>query len=207
MPIMLNPAWVVYEHAITPAGPGTFFQLFPSADGPMTATPNASPLVAGTEFEVTREAMFCIGFWIWVCPGGGQAASAQQFALWKVTGAATGTLVAGSQITSGPLFTGGWNCVRFAAPLPLVQWAPYRAATGFTGPYPSTPGSWSTGGTYAGGVVNGPLVGYSDITGSLPDHYGSNQSALAAGSSDPTAVYPSTGTSGSNVWLDVEVAF
>jgi hypothetical protein len=207
MPIMLNPAWVVYEHAITPAGLSTEFQLFASVPGPMTAAPNAAPLIVGTEFTVTLPAMFFLGYWIWCCPAGGQATTGQQFALWQVTGAATGTLVTGSQLTSDPLFTGGWNCVKFVNPLPLTQWAPYRAVTGFTGPYPSTLGDWSIGGQRSAGIVNGPLVGFSDITGSFPDRFGSSQGTLATGTSDPSAIYPATGTSGSNQWLDVEVAY
>ena len=100
---------------------------------------------------------------------------------------------------------GEWNCATYGVPLALTASTPYRAVTGFTGPYPSTAGQWASGGTYAAGITDGPLTGFSDGTGSSPDPYGSAQSSISTAGSDPSLYYPSTGGGGFNAWLDVEI--
>jgi len=200
VPILLNPAWISY---INPAP--VSYQLFAGTIGPVTATANAAPVTVGTGFTVGAPRCFLRGFWLWACPGGGQSLSAQTFALWTETGAASGALVAGSALTSGALLGGEWNCAAYSSPIPLTQGVPYRAVTGFTGPYPSTLNQWNAGGPYAAGLTNGPLAAYSDPAGSAPDLYGSPQSSLSTAGSDPTVFYPGTGNSGFNAWLDVEI--
>lgn len=211
MPILLNPAWVAYINPApaSPYGPpppaGSKYQMLAGVDGPITATANAVPVTVGTEFQVTDYGMYLYGYWLWVCPGGGQSTSAQTFALWQVTGTATGTYVTGSSLTSGTLTAGEWNCAAYSTKPPLTPGVPYRAVTGFTGPYPATANQWNAGGPYAAGLTNAPLTGFSDATGSAPDAYGSPQAGLSTAGSDPTANYPGTGNSGFNAWLDIEI--
>lgn len=208
MRTVLNPAWVTYIQATQAPPPppvGTLLTLFPATEGPDSANSASGPVVVGTEFHVTQSGLFLAGFWWYVCQQGSQSTAAQPFALWQVTSATAGTLVAGSAVTSATLVAGEWNCVSYSTPLALTAGVPYRAATGLTGPYPSTLNEWNSGGPYAAGIVNGPLSAYSDATGSASDPYGSPQSSFTTAGSNPAVNYPGSGNSGFNVWLDVEI--
>ncbi len=146
------------------------------------------------------------GFWWWVC-GSGQSTAAQKFALWCVYApGANGTLVAEGTVTSGTLTAGQWNFVALQpSPVPLAIGATYVAATGFTGSFPDTNGQYGSGGAYSAGIVNTPLVAYSDATGTNPSPFNGAQGVFTVASADPTANMPIYGSNANNFWMDLQV--
>ena len=183
----------------------TTYRLFPSTNGPSAATSFSGPFGPGVKFKVTSGGLWLTGFWWWVCSTGGQSTSAQKFALWQVYGSAAGLLVPGVSVTSGTL-SAGWNYVALATPVALTQGATYQAATAFSGAFPLTNSEFASGGTYAAGIVNGPLTAFSDGTGSNPDPYSNSQCTYQTASSDPTVTFASNADAGYNGWLDVQVS-
>jgi hypothetical protein len=163
------------------------------------------PFQSGVLFEVTTSGMWFQGYWWWVCPTQ-QSTSSQKFALWCVTGGASGQLVPGSVVTAGSLTAGQWNWVPLATPLPLAIGTCYNACTGFTGSFPNTSHQYGSGNPYGSGIVTGPLSAYSDLSGSLPSPYKTAQGVFSITSSDPSAHMPASGSSSDNFWMDVQVS-
>jgi hypothetical protein len=149
--------------------------------------------------------MWFEGYWWWVCASE-QPASPQKFALWNVSGAAAGTLIPNSVVTSGALTAGQWNWVPLPAPLPLAIGTPYNACTGFTGSFPNTNDQFGGGGPYANGIVNGPLTAYSDGSGSLHAPYGTPQGVFGVQGADPAVHLPLDGSNSANFWMDLQVS-
>ena len=180
------------------------YRLFQSASGPSSPVSYTGPFTCGVVFAVTTGGTWFDGYWWWVCPSG-QSTSAQKFALWCVYNSGSGSLVAGSTVTSGALTAGQWNYVPLPAPLPLAIDATYVAATGFSDSFPDTNNQFGSGDPYSGGIVNGPLTAYSDASGSLPSPFNTAQGVFSVAGSDPAAVMPIYGSNACNFWMDLQV--
>ena len=182
----------------------TTYRIFPSTAGPSAAVSYSGPFIAGVVFTVTTGGTWFDGYWWWVCQSG-QSVSPQKFALWQVYTDATGNLIPGTTVTSGPLTAGQWNYVPLSAPVPLAIGASYVAATGFTGGFPATDSSFGSGQPYGAGIVNGPLSAYSDQSGSRPAPFAVSQGSFSVAGSDPAAVMPAYGFDSDNFWMDVQI--
>ena len=180
------------------------FRLFPSTNGPSSPVSYGGPFMAGVVFKVTSGGIWFDGYWWWVCPSG-QSTAAQKFALWAVYNGGSGAaLVPGSTVTSGTLAAGQWNYVPLSTPIPLAIGACYNACTGFSGSFPDTDGQYGAGGVYSAGIVNGPLSGFSDQSGSLPAP-SMSQGVFSVSGTDPTASMPANGSNSANFWMDLLV--
>ena len=155
-------------------------------------------------FEGTASGMWFEGYYLWVCPTG-QNTTPVKCALWSVTGNGTGQVIPSSIVTSGTLLAGRWNYIPLASPIQLAIAAPYVAAIGVNGPFPNTPNSFGAGGPYSAGIVNSPLVAYSDTNGSLPAPYNYSQGCISANGSDPAVTIPLPGGP-NNYWVDIQVS-
>ena len=149
-----------------------------------------------------------------MCPTG-QSTAPQKFALWQVYGGGEGNVIPGSVVTSGTLTAGQWNYIPLPTPLPLsvgnvsgIGAAVYEVATGFVGSFPDTNSQFGSGDTYASGITNGPLFGYSDQGASAPSPTAvtSFQGAFGTAGTDPSVNLPSQGSSSSNFWIDLQVS-
>jgi hypothetical protein len=156
--------------------------------------------------------MWFEGYWWWVCPNGGQSVSPQKFALWQVTGAASGTLVPTSATTSGDLRS-GWNWVPLAAPIPLAIATTYNACTGFSGPFPDSDASDAGTGAadsygpdgHVSGITSGPLFAFSDGSGTAPEPWANPNGVFDVASTDPSLNMPARGSNSGNFWMDLQV--
>ena len=192
----------------------TSYRLFAGTDGPSTPVDFGSgfEFVSGTGFCVTQETIYFEGYWWWVC-GTEQSTAPQTFCLWQDTGdldllGDLGALVEASVVKSGELVGGQWNWVPLPKPIPLTQYISYRAATASPRYGPTTDGQFGAGGVYATGITSGPLFAFADTSsGNSSDvgWYQKNNCSWADNSLDPTTTYPGAGSSGLNVWLDIQV--
>ena len=188
----------------TPTQPMGTYRLFPSTNGPSAPAAYSGPFVAGIMFEITTGGCWLDGFWWWVCPSG-QSTAAQKFALWCVYNTDEATLVATATVTSSTLNAGQWNYVPLTVPVPLSIGATYVACTGLSNDFPITSDQFGPGQPYAAGIVNGPLTAFSDLSGSLPSHFGMNQGLFGVAGSDPTVSLPEDAYQSSNFWIDVQI--
>ena len=191
--------------ASPPPPPAGTYRLFTTIAGPSVPVSYSGPFIAGINVGVTIGGCWLTGYWWWVCPSG-QSTAAQMFALWCLSSAGAGSLIADGTVTSGALTAGQWNYVPLAAPVPLAIGATYVAATGFSGNFPDTSGQFGSGDPFAAGIVNGPLTAFSDASGSLPTPFGTDQGVFSVAGTDPTAAMPAYGTDSSNFWVDVQVS-
>ena len=182
----------------------TAYRLFPSEDGPSSPAAYSGPFEAGIMFEITSGGCWLDGFWWWVCPSG-QSTAAQKFALWCVYNTDEATLVATATVTSSTLNAGQWNYVPLTVPVPLSIGATYVACTGLSNDFPITSDQFGPGQPYAAGIVNGPLTAFSDLSGSLPSHFGMNQGLFGVAGTDPTVSLPEDAYQSSNFWIDVQI--
>jgi hypothetical protein len=192
----------------------TSYRLFSSVTGPSTPTNFGAgfEFVSAIGFQVTEETVYFEGYWWWVC-GTSQSTAAQVFCLWQDTDDLDdlgdyGALVEASVVTSSELTAGQWNWVPLPAPIPLSQYVSYRAATASSQYAPTTNGQFGDGGVYATGITNGPLFAFADASsGNKADvsFYQGNNCSWTENTLDPTSAYPGAGSSGFNVWLDVQV--
>jgi hypothetical protein len=200
----LCAAFVSGFASTTVTQPSGTYRLFATTNGPATPASYSGSIVCGVITAVTSGACWLDGYWWWVCPSG-QSTAAQQFALWCLYNATSGSLVATSTVTSGTLTAGQWNYVALPTPVPLAIGATYVAATGFTGNFPVTGNQFGSGDPYGGGIVSGPLTAYSDSSGTLPSPFSTAQAVFSTASADPTATAPVYGYETSNFWVDVQV--
>jgi hypothetical protein len=168
----------------------------------------SGPFLAGTIFEVTQGNTWFQGYW-WYVPAGGDT-GAQKFALWNIGVGETSSghqLVPGSVTSSGALAAGQFNEVLLPEPIPLAVGTTYNASTGWTAVsgFPQTLNQFGSGDPYSAGIVNGPLSGFSDTTGSLPEPYSVVQGLFDTSGSDPSLAPAYSGASSSNFWMDVQV--
>lgn len=177
---------------------------------PAAATGLVAPYTVGTCFKVTR-ACWLEGYWWWVTSSGGQPSGAQKFCLWSANrdGSAgrRGSVIPAATITSGAL-SPGFNYVPLSSPIPLTIGWTYLVVTGWasgTG-IPYSPNQFGAGKPYSGGIVNGPLTGFSDQDGSGPDPFANFQCAYDRTTGDPATAFPTTDDAGGfNGWIDVQV--
>src|SRR3974390_2583458 len=186
------------------------YRLFPSTGGPSTAVAYTGDFTAGVVFQVSKGGCWFEGY-LWGGASNGSNA-AQKFALWLLTGPSVGLLIPEATVTSGPL-SAGWNYVPLPAPIPLSiggaadgGGATYVAATGVNGNFPDTNGYFTTGGPAPAGVTNGPLMVFSDQSGSNPGPFTMPQGVFDPANSDPTAGMPANGSASSNFWMDLQVS-
>ena len=155
-------------------------------------------------FKVTSSGYYLNGYYMWRSDSS-QSASAS-FALWAITGATTGTYQTGTSASTSSMTTGTWNYVALGTPFALTSGTPYKAVYGLTGNFNDTQNQFNGTGTYPGGVVNGPLNVYSDVTGvggTNPEPNGTAQGSFGTSGTDPTTNYPTSDDVYSNFWIDV----
>jgi len=185
------------------------YRLYPATNGPASSTADVNIYTMGLSFQVTSLGCELLGYWWWIADAN-QDNTAHQFALWTPTGAGTGTLVAGSALTSGALSL-GWNLVSYGTPIALTSGTEYRAviaiiSTGFTAGYSATSHFWDSGAGTAG-ITNGPLSAYCSSGGSgTVEPQDAAQMVFNTGGSDPAVNYPSSSFNSTNYWLDVQVS-
>lgn len=171
---------------------------------PSAPTSYSGNYIAGLVFEVTGT-VWLEGFWWWV-PAGGDT-SPVKCALWQ-PGSLTndfgvGTLVYGSQVTSGTLTAGQWNYIPLPQPMLLSQNGySYVAALGYatTIGFPDTQNQFGAGNPYASGITNGPLTAPPTNVS-----FGLSQQPYSTASADPGAVMPASNDQNDLLWLDVQV--
>ena len=207
----------------TTTQPAGTYRLFPSTNGPSSATSYGGNFISGVQFCVTSEAWFQ-GYWWWVCPSGGQNTSPTKCALWQFPwGNGAPILVPGSVVTSGTLTAGQWNYIPLPIPIPLglggspgmtppisaLGCSVYVAAIGCNGPFPDANSYWGAGQIAPNGITSGPLTAYSADGGGMPRPAGGhdgNQGCFATGGSDPSTTPPTNGSGTDNFWVDVQVS-
>lgn len=214
-PAMARPA------AAALAGTGTLgasggipvWRLFSGVTGPATPATNTSPITLGTTFAVRGGGNWLEGYWWWCC-NSGQPTTPVSFATWSVTsGSGGGTLVTGSQATSGTLTPGAWNWVPLTAPIQLAPGydpansaagSQYVAATGTAGNFPALANQFGSGDPYAAGITAGNLTAYAQ---GLPGAYITSNGTYSTAGGTPSTVMPAqTDGSYSNFFLDVQVS-
>jgi hypothetical protein len=166
--------------------------------------PYSGAFLAGVLFQVTTGGTWLDGYWWWVCPSG-QPTTPQKFALWALYNVGLGALVPGATVTSVALTAGQWNYVPLATPVPLAPGACYEVCTGFSGGFPNTNNQFGAGDPYSAGIVNGPLSGFSDQSGTLPAPFSMPQNVFGTAGTDPSVFMPSVGYESANFWMDLQV--
>ncbi len=174
---------------------------------------DATQYVFGLSFKATSPGCQLDGWW-WYCDiANGQSTAAEDFALWQVTGAGTGTYIAGSVVTSGT-FVQGWNFIPCATPIPLTSGQEYRAVKttnkSLAGSlnYCHTADFFDTGSGSAGSV-NGPLTVFAAPgAGTNPEPSGDGQMVFIVPGSTPNATtnYPTSEFQQSWYGLDIQIS-
>lgn len=200
----LLAAYVIgFSSATAPPPPGTY-RFFPVTNGPSAPASYSGPFLAGIMFEALTGGTWLEGYWWWVSPSG-QSTAAQGFALWQVSGPRSGTVVATASVTSTALSPGQWNYVSLLKPVALAPGATYVASTGFSNSFPISNGEFGSGQPYAAGISSGPIVAYSDVSGSRPDPFQMGQGLFSTAGADPTVNMPDNSYQSANFWMDVQV--
>jgi hypothetical protein len=199
-------AWAATGFPSLAAPQGQSYRLFSSVSGPSSPVGYSGPFVAGVAFEVRTGGCWFEGYWWWVCDSG-QPTEGQTFALWQMGTNSAGVIISSATVTSGSLTPGQWNYVPLVTPLPLTIGATYIAATGFQGDFPSTNSQFGSGDPYSAGITNGPLLAYSDSSGSAPCPLPNSmpQGLFGGVNGDPTQAPPTGGYDSANFWMDVQV--
>ena len=177
-----------------------------SGTGPGVSLSLGGGWTAGSTFKVTSSGYQITGYGIWCADDGSMAASTIKFALWQATGAGTGTLVSGSEVTLGTQTAGTWVYVSLPTPIDLTSGQVYKVQAGTSSNLPWDNNYWT--GTGASGFTNGPLHMFSSPGGSDPDSYGDDQSTYTwdnPGPDDPASGYTTDSFNDSNVWADVVI--
>ncbi|HEV2412943.1 MAG TPA: hypothetical protein VGS28_04055 [Candidatus Saccharimonadales bacterium] len=159
--------------------------------------------MSGISFTVTQPTLYLAGYWWWVASG--QSTSAQKFCLWSL-GDGLNAVVPNSTVTSGTLTSGQWNYVPLATPIPLSERYVHVAATGFSNNFSETKNQFGSGDPYSAGITNGPLMAYSDSTGSAVSPVANQpQGSFSIGGTDPTVNMPNQSDTSANLWIDVQI--
>ncbi len=176
-----------------------------AATGPSSSTSYGGAFTGGMAFSVTSPGYYLLGYYMWRSDSG-QSASAS-FALWQITASETATYLTGTNVSTSGMTTATWNYVALGSPYALTSATPYKAVYGLTGNFNDTHDQFNGTGTYPGGVVNGPLNVYSDVTGvggTNPIPFAPNyQGTFGTAGTDPTVNYPTSDDVYSNFWIDV----
>lgn len=215
-----NPEYDGVDVEVTPVTTGPY-RIFPSANGPATASTYTGNFISGTVFAVKGGGNWFEGYWWWVC-GSGQSTAPVKCALWTARDGTHGELVPGSVVTSGTLTAGQWNYIPLPTPIQLapgwdtnssINGSLYVAAIGCNGSFPDTNGYWGPVGGVPGpgsnGIANGPLFAYScanavGATNQAPWSMPQGVFSTAIGP-DPSVAMPASQSTVDNFWVDVQV--
>jgi hypothetical protein len=181
------------------------YRLFPSTNGPATATARTGSFISGVTFTVTQGGMWFTGYWWWVCASG-QTITPVKCALWSLLNGTSGRVIPGSVVTSGTLTVGAWNYIPLPIPVQIAIGDTLVAAIGVNGAYPDTPNSFGAGQTYAAGITQGPLRAFSAPSGTYPSGWGNPQGCMSTGGNDPSTTIPLTASGTDNLWVGVQVS-
>lgn len=181
-----------------------------SVNGPGTATALAGNYIAGIMFGLTQ-VQWLYGYRWWCCPAGSQPTAPVKCALWNPLSPTTGdgALIPNSVAFTGTLVPGQWNNAMLANPLPLALGTPYLPAIAGNGNFPFTISQFGPTQPFANGIVNGPLVAYSDSSAGAtvnPSPYTLPQCSFTQAQNDPTLAMPNLGNSSFNSWVDVIIS-
>lgn len=190
------------------------YRLYPSTSGPGSATVDNGQYTMGLLFVVSSPGLSLQGWWHWVA-GSGQATTAEDFALWTVTGSGMGAYIASSVVTSGVFTAGQWNFVSCASPITLTSGQEYMAvktvnkAADGNNHYSGT-SLYFQSGAGTNGITNGPLLAYSsgnagNLGTSNRDPTAEGQMMFNAGGANATGLRPNNEFNATNYWLDVQV--
>lgn len=188
----------------------TTWSIFPSTSGPATATALSGNYVAGMMFGLTK-VLWLYGYRWWCCPAGSQPTAPVKCALWNPRSPTTGdgALIPGSVAFTGTLTPGAWNTALLPVPIPLSLGTPYIAAAAGNGNFPFTISQFGPAQPFASGIVNGPLIAYSDSSlGATVNAspYTLPQGCFRTDVGDPTLGMPDQGNNSFNSWVDVIVS-
>jgi hypothetical protein len=188
----------------------TTWNIFPATNGPAAATVLAGNYVAGMMWKVSSPGLWLYGYRWWCC-NTGQDTSSKKCALWnpKSSTGGDGALIPGSTAFTGTLTPGAWNTALLATPIPVSLNTPYLAAVAQNGSFPFTVSQFGPAQPFASGIVQGPLVAYSDSSlgatvNATP--YTLPQGCFTTAVADPTLAMPATGNNSFNSWVDVIVS-
>lgn len=189
----------------------TTWNIWPATNGPAAATVfGGGSYVAGMMWQVTSAAKWIYGYRAWCC-NAGQATTPVKCALWNPLSSTggDGALIPNSAATSGTLVPGTWNTVLLPAPIPIALGTPYLAAIAYDGNFPFTSAQFGVAQPFANGIVNGPLVAYSDSSlgatvNATP--YTLPQGSFTTAVADPVLAMPSVGNTSFNPWVDVIIS-
>jgi len=189
----------------------TTWNIFPATNGPAAATAFAGSYVAGMMWKVNSPGLWLYGYRWWCCNTGQATTAGVKAALWNPrspTGG-DGALIPGSTATFGTLTAGAWNTALLATPIPVSLGTGYLAAIAQNGNFPFTVSQFGPAQPFASGIVQGPLVAYSDSSlgatvNATP--YTLPQCSFTTAVSDPTLAMPATGNNSFNSWVDVIVS-
>jgi hypothetical protein len=171
----------------------TTYRLWPNTPNPSVAAPKANDVTFATEFVVSST-QGLYGIWFYSAPGVAVLPSA--CVVWGVVSQAK---VAGTENLS-PTWSGaagsGWVSCTYAGDIALIADTRYRVAV-----YHDASALWRTNsaaywttGDGASGITNGPISAFNNATATV------GQSVTGVG-----YVFPNTGASGQNFWVDAEV--
>jgi hypothetical protein len=189
--------WIDLQVNTTPPS-GTSYRLWPSYPTVTgTIDSETTGYTLATEFKLSES---CTLDNIWFFSASGAGALPTRCAIWS---GSSQSEVSGTD-NSSPSWSGaagsGWvACSYSGVTLPAGD---YRVAVFYGGGskwYQATTGYWSSGGTGASGITNGPLTAPGESTATSPGQSSYNKGSWA---------YPNTyesGTPGENYWVDVEV--
>jgi hypothetical protein len=188
----------------------TWSAFFPATSGPAAATFISGNYVAGAMFGIRASGLWVYGYRWWCCATG-QPTAAVKCCLWNPLSPSTGNgaLIPNSVAFTGTLTPGSWNTALLPVPLPISLGTPYIAAVAGNGPFPFTVSQFEPAEPFASGIVNGPLVFYSDSSlGATvnPSPYTLPQMPFTTAVSDPTLHMPDTGNNSCNLWVDVIIS-
>lgn len=172
----------------------TTYRLWPNTPSPSVAAPKANDVTFGTEFILSSSGQGLYGIWFYSAPGVAVLPSA--CVIWGVVSQAK---VAGTENLS-PTWSGaagsGWVKCTYNGDVALLINTRYRVAV-----YHDASALWRTNsaaywttGDGASGITNGPISAFSNATATV------GQAVTGVG-----YVFPNTGASGQNFWVDAEV--
>jgi hypothetical protein len=177
------------------------------ANGPGSSLGLGAPWTAGLIFEVTTSGYQLSGYGGW-CADSAQG-TVQSFALWQVTGATSGTLVAGSEASMTGMTPGTWKYVSLGTPIPLTANTVYKiVAFNPSGNGPWQQNMFNAGGTYVNGVTNGVLNVFSDVAasgGTNPMPTNAQQGSFTQNATAADVNYPTNQFDSANPWIDVQI--
>ena len=174
-----------------------------NTSGPASSTAFGPGIIQGLSFKVTQPGMQLDGFYYWRADSGEPASAS--FVLWNITGAGTGSTVAGTSVSTSSAVIGQWNYIPLASPVALTSGQEYMAVIGFAGNFADTHPYFGGAGPAAAGITSGPLYAYMDSSGSGGTAASNPQCAFTTGTSNPSLGVPTSSNTSYNCWIDVLV--